>query len=234
MHTTISTRKSGELLDAMDEHGIDMAVIAPFQDFPGPDPESLSLIYKAWRAHPDRFIPFARLDPRYRNLALEALTHAVENLGFKGLLFNPLSTQTPAHHPALLPFMRAAAAYNLPVMIPTGNGYFGLPEQAAVLAEKLPMLKIIIGHMGTAPHATRAIHLAQRVENLYLESSLQQSTYRIPLAVSTCGAAKILFGSASPYGHPLPEKEKITGAGLTQEEQDLILGLNAQKMLGLS
>ncbi len=227
-------QQAEELLETMNEHGIDMAVIAPIQDFPGPDAESLLRIHKAWCAHPDRFIPFARLDPRYGKAALQELTNAVENMGFKGLLFNPLSTQTPAHHPALLPFMQAAAGYNLPVLIPTGNGYFGLPEQAAVLAEKLPMLKIIIGHMGTAPHATRAINLAGLVENIYLESSLQQSTYRIPMAVSTCGAEKILFGSASPYGHPFPEKEKIIGAGLTQEEQDLILGLNAQKMLGLS
>jgi len=222
-----------ELLETMDEHGIDMAVIMPLQDYPGPDTESLLRIYKAWRAYPDRFIPFARLDPRYGDLALRQLSHAVENLGFMGLLFNPLSTQTPAHHPALMPLMMAAAGYNLPVMIPTGNGYFGLPEQVVVLAKKIPLLKIIIGHMGTAPHATRSIDLAGRYENIFLETSLQQSTYRIPMAVSTCGAGKILFGSASPYGHPFPEKEKIIGAGLLQAEQDMILGLNAQKMLGL-
>ena len=225
---------AGELLQAMDEHGIDMAVVSPFQDYPGPDAESLSRVYEASRAYPDRFVPFARRDPRYGDIVLQKLGEAIEKFGVRGLLFNPLTTQTPIHHPALLPLMEAMASYNLPVLIPTGNSYFGLPEHVVVLAKTLPSLKIIIGHMGTAPHATRAIDIAGRFENIYLETSLQQSTNRISLAVNSCGAEKIFFGSASPYGHSFPEKEKIMGAGLKQLEQGLVLGFNAQKILGIA
>src|SRR4030042_1745128 len=38
-----------ELLKDMDENGIDMAVIAPLQDFPGPDVHSHESVYQAWQ-----------------------------------------------------------------------------------------------------------------------------------------------------------------------------------------
>ena len=221
-----------ELVRAMDQNAIDLAVIAPLQDYPGPDALSHEIVNQARSAYPDRFILFARLDPRYGNQSLEELARLVEDLGFRGLLFNPLSTQTPAHHPALLPLMEAAASYKIPVLVPAGNGYFGLPEQVAVLANKVPNLKIVLGHMGSAPHATRAIDLAGKTPNLYLETSLQQSTFRIPLAVNTCSAGKLIFGSASPYGHVYPEKEKILNAAIKPEERELIMGLNAKELLG--
>jgi hypothetical protein len=77
----------------------------------------------------------------------------------------------------------------------------GLPEQVALLAAKIPGLKIVMGHMGTAAHALRAIDLASRCENLYLETSLQQSPFRLSLAVREVEETRVLFGSAMPYSH---------------------------------
>jgi predicted TIM-barrel fold metal-dependent hydrolase len=109
----------------------------------------------------------------------------------------------------------------------------GLPEQVALLAEKMPNLKIVLGHMGTAAHALRAIDLASRYKNLYLETSLQQSPFRLPLAVREVGETRVLFGSAMPYSHQRTELLKIHVAELSPKQKSLILGENAKRLLGL-
>lgn len=222
-----------ELLASMDACQIKLAVVAPLLDFPGPDPRVHQILREAVQCFPDRLIPFARLDPRYGKQAIRELAFTVDTLGFKGLLFDPVSTCSLPYHPQVLPLMQAASERGIPVLIPTGNAYLGLPEQVALLAEKMPNLKIVLGHMGTAAHALRAIDLASRCENLYLETSLQQSPFRLPLAVREVGETRILFGSAMPYSHQRTELLKIHVAELSPQQKCLILGENAKRLLGL-
>ncbi|MGD8500043.1 MAG: amidohydrolase family protein [Phycisphaerales bacterium] len=227
------SQSADELITSMDACQIDQVVVAPLLDFPGPDPQVHQILQEAVQRFPDRLIPFARLDPRYGEQALKELAFAVDTLGFKGLLFNPVSTCSLPYHSQVLPLMQAAAERGIPVLIPTGNAYLGLPEQVALLAEKMPNLKIVLGHMGTAAHALRAIDLASRYKNLYLETSLQQSPFRLPLAVREVGETRVLFGSAVPYGHQRTELLKIHVAELSPKQKCLILGENAKRLLGL-
>jgi len=222
-----------ELIATMDACHINQAVVAPFLDFPGPDPQVHRALYESWHRFPERLIPFARLDPRYGRQALEELVFTVDNLGFKGLLFDPASTRSLPYHPKVLSLMQAAAEREIPVLIPTGNAYVGLPEQVAVLAARMPSLKIVLGHMGTAAHALRAIHLASRYDNLYLETSLQQSPFRLPLCFQVVDERRVLFGSAAPYSHPCAELVKIQVAEISPREKAMILGINARALLGL-
>jgi len=227
------TQGADELVSVMDRCGIDVAVVAPFVDSPGPDPSAHRTLEEASRHFPQRLIPFARLDPRYSAEALAILETAIDGMGFRGLLFNPVSTNSLPYHQGVLPLMRAAAEWSIPVLIPAGNSYVGLPEQIAWLAAAVPDLMVIVGHMGTAAHAVRAISLAAEHPNLYLETSLQQSTRRLPLAVDNVGSDRILFGSAAPYGQPEVELLKVCKAGLDHESRANILGLNAARILGL-
>jgi len=222
-----------ELIASMDACHIDQAVVAPLLDFPGPDSQVHQILREAVQRFPNRLIPFARLDPRYGEEALRELAFAVDTLGFKGLLFDPVSTRSLSYHPQVLPLMQAVSERKVPVLIPTGNAYLGLPEQVALLAAKIPGLKIVMGHMGTAAHALRAIALAGRYDNLYLETSLQQSPFRLPLAVREVGERRVLFGSAMPYSHQRTELLKIDVAELSPKQKCLILGGNAKRLLGL-
>ena len=222
-----------ELITNMDACRINLSVVVPILDFPGPDPAVHDKLYKSWQQFPNRIIPFARLDPRYGQHAVNELVRTIDDLGFKGLLFNPSSTCSLPYHPGVLPLMQVAAQRHIPVLIPTGNSYFGLPEQAALLAEKIPELCVILGHMGTAPHALRAIKLAEEYPNLYLETSLQQSPFRIHLAMQSHSAERLLFGSSAPYSHPSPELLKVRLANINDQQKTMILGKNAIKLLGL-
>ena len=227
------TLDADDLIAAMDRAGVSMAVVAPLIDFPGPDLDVLRALDRARKRFPDRLIPFARLDPRYGAQALNAFSFAMDDLGFAGLLFNPASTHSLPYHPGVLPLMRAAEARGIPLLIPAGNAYYGLPEQIAWLAEAVPGLPVVLGHMGTAFHATRAFAVAAEHPNLYLETSLQQSTRRLALAVEAVGSGRVLFGSAAPYGDVSVELLKVREAGLTGDVLADVLCGNARRLLRL-
>jgi len=226
-------QRTEELIASMDDCGIDAAVVAPLLDVPGPDSEAHERILDATSAYPGRLIPFARLDPRYGEAALRELEARLDD-GFKGLLFNPVTTCSLCYHRGVLPLMRIAEQANVPVLIVTGNHYVGLPEQVGFLASALPDMRIVIGHMGTAAHAVRAVAVAEQHDQVYLETSLQQSPYRLPLAVSRLGVERVLFGSAAPYSHQRPERTKVEVAELTGEQKSQILGWNAARLLDLN
>jgi len=227
-------QRADELVAAMDRCGIDVTVVAPFVDSPGPDASAHRTLEEACQQFPQRLIPFARLDPRYGAQALAMLEMAIDSMGFRGVLFSPVSTNSLPYHRGVLPMMRTAAERAIPVLIPSGNSYVGLPEQIAWLAAAVPDLSVIVGHMGTAAHAVRAIALAAEHPNLYLETSLQQGVRRLPLAVDRVGAERILFGSAAPYGQQDVELLKVRKAGLDHVSQAKVLGQNAARLLGLT
>jgi predicted TIM-barrel fold metal-dependent hydrolase len=227
-------QSADELVATMDQNDIAMAVVAQLVDTPGPVPDANQALEAARRRFPHRLIPFARIDPRYGDRAVAEFESAVDELGFRGLVFNPVSTNSLAYHRGVHPLMRAAADRGVPVIIPAGHAYLGLPEQIARLAALIPELAVIVGHMGAAQHAVRAIELATEHPNLFLETSLQQSTHRLPLAVDKVGADRVLFGSAAPYGHPTAELLKVKVAGLDPGTLGKVLGRNAAAILGMA
>jgi predicted TIM-barrel fold metal-dependent hydrolase len=219
-----------QLIDLMDINKISQSVIVPFVDTPGSDDDAHQRLIKACNQFPGRFLPFARIDPRYGKRAIKIL-YKISHLNFMGILFNPVSTDSLPYISGVVSFMEKVALNNLPVIIPSGQAYVGLPEQIALLAEKVPSLKIIIGHMGTSAHAIRAIELLDDHPNLYLETSIQQSPDRITLLSKYIQEGRVVFGSASPYSHPEVELLKIEASRLTDVDKSRLLFHNASVLL---
>jgi predicted TIM-barrel fold metal-dependent hydrolase len=207
--------------------------VCPFCDTPGPNPSVHSALHDACLRFPGRLIPFARLDPRYGQKAIDALKQSVEAYGFRGLLFNPVSSDSLPYQPGVLPLMEYAAENNLPVLVSSGQAYVALPEQIGLLAAKIPSLRVVIGHMGTAAHAVRAISLLKSYPNIYLETSLQQSPYRIALLSPYILAGRVMFGSAATYSNIDVELLKLRVAGLPDDQLERLLSLNARYFFGL-
>jgi len=221
----------GELLRHMDEHSIARAVIAPLDDFAPRQDRAHELLIEAIAGSRDRFLPFARLDPRFGASAVRSLRALVEDEGFAGLLFSPSACRIPPYHPDAIRLLEAAASLAVPVLIPSGDAYYSLPEQIALLAEQLSELTLIAGSMGTAFHALRTIDMAEQHTNVYIETSLQQSPARVKHAVERLGAERVLFGSASPYGGLRSELVKIDRANLSRADREAVLGRSADSLL---
>src|SRR5262249_56126087 len=67
--------------------------------------------------------------------------------------------------------------------------------------------------------------------NVYGDTSGVRRFDYIVQAVKRAGPHKIIFGSDGPWLHPGVEIEKIRLLGLPRQEEDLILGGNAARLL---
>lgn len=123
-------------------------------------------------------------------------------------------------------------------------------EELGELAAAYPTLKIVIGHIGgdfTFLDGYEALRLAFTFDNTYVDTS-KTSSHIITEAVRGIGAERVLYGSdwnrpeLKAYG-PLNHRHvyqhwyslgQLAAADITEDERDLILYRNAQRLLKLS
>jgi len=219
------------IIDLLDEAGIRKAVIMTYCDAPVLKEDGLQYIAQAVRQYPDRLIGYARLHPQMKQKALAMLEEAVLDLGFKGLKLHPESLTTHPYHDAAIALIRKAGELNAPALFHCGDESMSLPLQIARAAELCPQTKIILGHMGGYFHLDDAIRMAEKYENLYLETSATPYPDKIREAVSRIGAERVLFASDGPGCNPALEVKKLSHARLTDREMRLVMGENILQML---
>ena len=121
----------------------------------------------------------------------------------------------------------------VPVVFHDGTPPNSCPLQIANFATKHPRLKVILGHAGLHDLWKEAIYAAERYPNVYLIPSgmppngLRRALKRLP-------AERFLFGSDAGFGDPYWQPfqlEKIRSLNLSPEEEALILGRNAERIL---
>jgi predicted TIM-barrel fold metal-dependent hydrolase len=127
--------------------------------------------------------------------------------------------------------IRKAGEWNLPTLFHCGDESFSLPLQVAKAAEACPDSKIILGHMGGYFHVEDAIRVAEKYENIYLESSAMPYPNKISEAVRRIGAERVLFASDGPGCNPALEVKKVEHAGLDSKSYELVMGGSFQNIL---
>jgi len=101
--------------------------------------------------------------------------------------------------------------------------------------QKHPNLKLIIAHLfGIEVFVSKNF----KDDNLYFDTSTLQlvSDYRLKKAIDFVGAGKILLGTDTPYGaknNIVKNIERIKRLEISEEEKNMILGLNIKGLLGL-
>ncbi len=221
--------------------------------------EQNEIIFKLAKKYPDKIIPFVTIDPR-RPKAVEFVKMALEEWGAKGLKIHPGGGGFNPEEKETLDLIESIADYGIPVITHTGasisptSSRYCDPIYLDKMLLEFPEVNVIAAHMG-AGYRHQLFDLATVRPNLYTEISMWQPVARerfndfaqtIKDAVAHFGPERILFGTDSPYYwlfmpepayvkkvknlaiHP-PENER-----LTSEEVDMILGKNAQVLLGLS
>lgn len=177
---------------------------------------------------PNRLIGFAFVDcKRDAGRILEMVQTAVRRWGFRGI---------KAHGYDAMPnreLCEAARAMRVPLLVDV----VGKVEVVELLASEFPDVDFIIPHFGSFKDdwqaQQRLVDQLVRFPNVYADTSgLRRFDYLVQ-AVKRAGPLKILFGSDGPWLHPALELQKVRLLGLPADEEALILGGNAERLLAV-
>lgn len=228
------------------EMGIDMSVLLSVGN------EGLTKAVRMAKEHPDMFIPFYWVD-NTRDLGDEPqrLRRAAKEWGIRGVKFQPMDQHWFADDRRIYPIYEVCAELGLVCTWHAGVVNLGFKYELGVpmlarYTDPLPIdqvafdfseLKLCIAHMGGNYHY-QALILAEKHENVYLDTAFL--TFFCPRmlpgvspeeliahAAHIVGAEKVLYGceGLSP--------DAVRHTDLTDEEQRLILGGNAIRLLGI-
>ncbi len=204
--------------------GIDKAVIfSPFHtDYAVANAEVARIV----KRYPDRLVGFAFVHARRdAGRIFEMVRQAVVEWSFRGIkvhAFDALPTREVCE---------AARAFRLPLLMEV----VGRASVVEMLAPQYPDVNFIIPHLGSFADDWRAqqrvVDQLVRYPNVYTDTAGVRRFDYIVQAVQRAGAHKVLFGSDGPWLHPAVELVKIRMLHLPPEEELLILGGNALRLL---
>jgi hypothetical protein len=215
-------------------------------------------IARICRRHPERLIPFVGLDPR-REGALEIFEVAVKEWGMRGLKLDPAGGWYPNDR-KYYPLYEKASELTTPIVFHTGatvppfRNIYAQPIYLDDLTIDFPNVVVIAAHMGFGWWRELA-SMIEKKSNLFTDFSGWQ-VYAMRSFPNFCrtlremldlvGPGALIFGTDGPafrlynfvnktWVKTIQELPKNAPAGITftQEEVDLMLGKNAQKILGI-
>lgn len=221
-----------KLVPLLDDAGIDKAVCMTYVDL-GADMEPLEYLADAISRFPDRLIGFLRVNPNERQMAVEAVRRSVNEFGFRGVKLHPTTTLAHPADEATVSLMRLCGELGLPVLFHCGDDPYTTPQAIALGAAEAPDTAVVLGHMGGYFHADDAIAMAERYDNLILETSAIPHPAKIREGIRRVGAKRVVFGSDGPGCNPALEVEKVRGLGLSPEDEAMVLGGTAQRLMHL-
>jgi uncharacterized protein len=238
----------GELIRAMDEEGVDLAVTF---GFPWRNRELClrhnDYIIEAVQAHPTRLKGFCCV-PADRKWAAEEVRRCIEGglCGVGELAFYE-SDLTEDLTASCSELMAAALESNVPVMLhtnePVGAGYPGKAPMTLRgiyrFVKAYPENRIILAHWGGGLlfYSLMKREVSKTLRNVWFDTAASPYLYRpeiYPIAVSAAGAGRILFGSDFPLIPPRRYFKEMKASGLGKGDTALICGENAAGLFGIS
>lgn len=152
----------------------------------------------------DRLIPFCCLHPAHGRFE-ERLDNYIDR-GAKGMKFHPVFQTIAPDDPRSLKLFSACARRGLPILSHTSAsgsepkiiGRFGRLDKFIPAVRAASGVPFILGHSGMGDQYKKAIDLAARFENVYLEIS-GQPIDNLKLMFEKVPHHKILFGTDWPF-----------------------------------
>ena len=219
-------------LASIDKWGIDKRCQSWWQPHNAPD-EGNRIIANIVKKHPDRFLGFAVINPRWYKESVEEVIKAKEELGMVGLKFHPAACHYRPDLPVMDRVMEKAIEIGFPMLFHCGADEYSNPHHLGNLAARFPEAKIIMAHMGEEAWF-EAIAIAGKHDNIILDTTGSQNWYRIlNYALDMVGEDRIVFGMDFPAYNPGPEISKVRDAEITEAQKKKIMGENAARILGL-
>jgi|Deesub1362A_J573_1020465.scaffolds.fasta_scaffold00016_81 hypothetical protein len=218
-----------ELVNSMEDIGVDKAIVFPFNDI---DPgisfsKANNAVSSAVEKYPEHLIGFCRLDPNFEEKTLEELERSINELGLKGVKLHPTAQAFTLDHPYVLEVIKKAAEHGVPVVF--DNGKKESPNEGiGKLAGEVPDAIIILAHM----RGENFIEVCEEHKNLYLGTVKAWNLNKIKEALVRLGPRRIIAGSDSPYSNMRKELiEKFEEIELNKDVKELILWKNIARVL---
>ncbi|WP_029150919.1 amidohydrolase family protein [Microbacterium indicum] len=212
------------ILTAMDESGIDMAMVCSLAQRIEND-----FIISMQDAHPDRFIGFGQVMPQADD-AIDEIRRMAE-AGIRGLKLHPsMHGYHVADHGLLDPVFRACADHGMAVIINALDDAFVAPFAIEEIAKGHPDVPTIIAHMGAVWNVPEAIIVAERNEHVFLETSATLMA-DVRRAYARLGAEKLLMGTEWPGSDFDIERLKIKKAIPDASDRALVEGGNYARLM---
>lgn len=123
----------------------------------------------------------------------------LQELGFRGLKFHPWLQGCSVSSPVMDQIAELAAEFDVPILFHDGTPPFSLPSQMALLAQRHPRTRIILGHSGLFEHYREAAAAVASCPNLWAclcgphVAGLQYLVQHIPLD-------RLLWGTDAGFG----------------------------------
>jgi predicted TIM-barrel fold metal-dependent hydrolase len=206
-------------------------------------------------AHPDEFLGYWVINPNQPEI-IERDLHAFDKLaGFVGLKLWPDYHLVPVVSSKYAAALEYADRHGLLVLVHTfGESPFDAPEMLAVVGERYPRARFLMGHSGYGEWE-RSAAIARDLDNVYLDltSVFQALDFAqmpggslMPRAaalsphvnglleymVATAGSHKIVFGSDLPWYSQYYHAGAVLFARISDEARHDILHRNAERLLG--
>ncbi|MAH06911.1 hypothetical protein CMI38_01515 [Candidatus Pacearchaeota archaeon] len=217
-----------ELKRSMDKWGVDKAVVFPFNgDDESLIEESLEILEKSKEA--DWIVPLLRINPK--SLSKDELSGLLDK-GFKGIKLHPRAQDFDLDDEKYFWVYEMCVDRELPVLFHSSvKDSTSKPEKILSIAERFPDLKVVMAHFFGNDFSIMKI--AKDYPNLYVDTSMNSGTMKRLQTVNKYGFKNMVFASDIPYDSQGVALLKIREAGFSEENEDLILGGNAAKILGL-
>lgn len=203
----------------------------------------------------DGIISFGCIHPDFTNYREEL--SRVKNYGLKGIKIHPVYQDTNLDDVKFLRLLDRAAELDLIVVTHAGLdiGFPGVvrcsPQMALNVVKELGEFKFVLAHMGGWKNWSEVLKLLAGTK-IFIDTSFSTGKI-IPRRdfiwadedlklldaaqfmefVKIFGAARILFGTDSPWTSPLTSIDFIKNLPLNDADKNKILGLNAKKLLAL-
>lgn len=246
--TTIE-QQAREWIAQMDRHGVRRAVFFPIA-------ERLEDVRDFIRMAPDRFSGYAFIDDPADSAAPARLKTAVREYGLCGLKLYPSIQMFHPCDTALFPLYEEARSLGIPITFhfgisnaPIADYRFVNPIELQLPLKLFPRLNFIVAHFG-AGFFREVCLLGFHNKNIFLDTSGTNNWREfmpeiIPLeevfrrAVGIYSAERILFGTDSllrpgaGYRGPIKDEQMaiVKRIGISESEQALIMGGNAERLL---
>lgn len=222
------------LLQLGRESGVDRFLVHSVATMPGQVGHINDFIINAVKENPQNFVGFAALHPDYSDIPGEV--DRIIKAGLKGIKLHPDFQKFNIDDERVFPLYECIEG-RIPVLFHTGDKRYGFskPRRVLNIMKRFPRLEIIGAHFAGYSEWDDAAEILGG-SGVYVDTSSSmfwltpEHTRRL---IDAYGADRVMFASDYPMWSPKDELERLAKVDLTQEERELILHGNAERLFGL-